>query len=182
MTEPKASGTTDQAPRQRALRSVESLFRHCDKAQNPVLAYSRACSKVGYLARDAVRSELHYLVSALNERKHAWSMQRCGQPEQAKQHARACGEDLRSFLKAVRVERQRLPTPAPELREQQFAEHHGRVHRADVALGRPASITRGASARSAALVPVAPSEKMAPSITAQAPRNEVVRSNRGLDR
>lgn len=184
----QAPGTTDQARRERAFRSVESLFRHCDKAKNPVLTYSRACSKVGYLARDGVRSELHYLESALNERKHAWSMQRFGQPDRAKEHARACGEDLRSFLKAVRVKlsRQRLPLPTPELREQQLPQDHGRGHGPESGLVRPVSIvTRAhdASGRSAAIAPLAPSQIM--SAGRDAPpslRSSAARSSRGLER
>ena len=108
---------------QRVRTTVESLFRRCESSKNPILAYSRACSKVGYLARDGVRSELRYLESALNERKHALVMERCGHPEKAKEHHRTCGQDLRSFQRAIRIElaRPREPLSTPELRE--------RIHR-----------------------------------------------------
>jgi hypothetical protein len=120
MNERKEPEPTVQTRRERdVMRSVESLFRHCDRADNPVLAHSRACSKVGYLARDGVRSELHYLESALNERKHALIMERCGKPEKAKEHNRDCGRDLRSFQRAVRAElaHPRPPLSTPKLRD-----------------------------------------------------------------
>lgn len=120
MNERKEPEPTALARRERdVMHSVESLFRRCDQADNPALAYSRACSKVGYLARDGVRSELHYLESALNERKHALVMERCGQPEKAKEHHRDCGRDLRSFQRAVRAEiaHPRPPLSTPKLRD-----------------------------------------------------------------
>jgi hypothetical protein len=81
-----------------------SLFRRCETSENPVLAYSRACSKVGYLARDGERTELHYLESALNERKLALVMERFGQPEKAREHNQNCGRDFRAFQRAIRTE------------------------------------------------------------------------------
>lgn len=104
------------ATREQRIRvNVESLFRHCESSKNPVLAYSRACSKVGYLARDGVRSELHYLESALNERKHGLAMERLGHPEKAKEHNGNCGRDLRSFQRAIRVELNRPDAPLSRL-------------------------------------------------------------------
>lgn len=123
MTDRNSDGPTSKLAATRREREVqarvESLFRHCESSKNPVLAYSRACSKVGYLARDGVRSELHHLVSALNERKHALVMGRYGHPEKAQEHNRECARELLSFQRGVRSElnRPRVPPSTPELRE-----------------------------------------------------------------
>jgi hypothetical protein len=111
-----------QAARERAQQikaSVNSLFRHCEKADNPVLAFSRACSKVGYLARDGVRRDLFHLESALNEHKHALLAHRYKQPDEARKHITQRDRDLRSFGAAVRREltHPTQPPPTPELRE-----------------------------------------------------------------
>jgi hypothetical protein len=84
--------------------SAHSLFRRCTESRNPVLAFSRACSKVGYLARDGVRDNLFHLVSALNEHKLALLMRRNGSVTDGRQHAAARDEALRAFGRAVRRE------------------------------------------------------------------------------
>jgi hypothetical protein len=119
--ETSADQLPTQAARDRAQQikaSVNSLFRHCEEAQNPVLAFSRACSKIGYLARDGVRGDLFHLESALNEHKHALLAHRYKQPEEARKHITQRDRDLRSFGAAVRREltHPRQPPPTPELR------------------------------------------------------------------
>ena len=97
--------------------SVQSLFRHCAESQNPVLAFSKACSKIGYLARDGVRSELHYLEAALNEQKHAIISRRHGDPSTCRQHTTECAQSLVAFMGAVRrgLDRPRDPPKTLEL-------------------------------------------------------------------
>lgn len=126
MTDQNPDAPSKLAPsaREREVNArVESIFRRCESSKNPVLAYSRTCSKVGYLARDGVRSELHHLESALNERKHALIMERCGSPEKTQDHNRECARELLSFRRAIRLELEhpRQPPSTPELRD--------RVHR-----------------------------------------------------
>ncbi len=118
--------STEQQPTTAASRredgvkaSVASLFRHCSQSKNPVLAFSRACSKVGYLARDGVRGQLFYLTSALNEQKHALLSERLGAPDQARVHVDQRNADLHSLALAVRREiaHPRQPPSTPELRQ-----------------------------------------------------------------
>jgi hypothetical protein len=111
-----AMGASD---REQAVRtSVASLFRHCSDNENPPLAFSRACSKIGYLARDGVRSDFHHLESALNEQKHALLMQRIGNTVKASEHAQERDQHLRSFGTAVRrsLAYPKAPPSTPELR------------------------------------------------------------------
>jgi hypothetical protein len=107
---------------QRVRASVESLFRHCSANENPPLAFSQACSKIGYLARDGVRTDLHHLESALNEQKHALLLQRIGNTVKASEHAKERDRHLRSFGTAVRrsLVSPKDPPSTPELR--------GRIH------------------------------------------------------
>jgi hypothetical protein len=58
-----------------AVESAESLLWHVSFAERPMLACSRACSKVAALARTPGRDALHYIVSALNEQMHGLSFE-----------------------------------------------------------------------------------------------------------
>lgn len=99
---PDTRAATDASDREQALKaSVASLFRHCAASENPPLAFSRASSKIGYLARDGVRTELHYLEAALNEHKHVLLQRRIGNTVQASEHAKERDQHLRSFGTAV---------------------------------------------------------------------------------
>jgi hypothetical protein len=116
MTEPHRA--TDERLH-RIEKSTESLFRHCSESKNPVLAFSRACSKVGYLANDDVRDDLFFLTSALNEQKHALLQRRFGNLEESKKHAQTRDQEIRAFERAVRrrVEREFEPVPTADLRK-----------------------------------------------------------------
>jgi hypothetical protein len=90
--------------------SVRRLFEACHRSRNPVLAFSRACSKVGWLARHgtvgqlAARGEQHALLileGALNETKHALIAARLGKADAAI-HLRTCNGELRAFERALR--------------------------------------------------------------------------------
>ena len=90
--------------------SVRRLFEACHRSRNPVLAFSRACSKVGWLARYgsvgelAARGEQHALLileGALNEQKHALIAARLGNVDAAAIHLRVCNGELRAFERAL---------------------------------------------------------------------------------
>lgn len=95
--------------------SVRRLFEACHRARNPVLAFSRACSKVGWLARNgsvgelAERGNRHVwltLEGALNEARHALLAARLGDPDDAAIHLRVCNGELRAFERALeRIEK-----------------------------------------------------------------------------
>lgn len=87
------------------------LFEACHRSRNPVLAFSRACSKVGWLARYgtvgelAARGERHALLileGALNEQKHALIAKRLGNVEAAAIHLRVCNGEIRAFERALK--------------------------------------------------------------------------------
>lgn len=80
---------------------VERLFWTCNLTKNPVLTFSRACSKVGYLARTKDRHVLHSLESALNEQKHGILADRFGQRERASRHYAVRDLELAAFHRAV---------------------------------------------------------------------------------
>jgi hypothetical protein len=93
----------------RIKQAVSSLFQHCSQSKNPVLSFSRACSKVGFLANDGVRGDLFHLTAAINEQKHLLLQQRYGNTEAAIEHAIHRDQELRAFARAVRRELQRGP-------------------------------------------------------------------------
>ena len=81
---------------------ISSLFDLCHASRNPVLAFSKATSKVGRLARSsAAHGHLHYLESALNEHKHAALMSRLGNGQEATKHQADAARDLESFARAA---------------------------------------------------------------------------------
>lgn len=90
--------------------SVLRLFEACHRSRNPVLAFSRACSKVGWLARHgsvgelAARGERHLLLTlegALNEQKHALLAARLGNVTGVAIHLGVCNGELRAFERAL---------------------------------------------------------------------------------
>ena len=114
-------------------KSTESLFRHCSESKNPVLAFSRASSKVAYLAKDGVRDDLFYLTAALNEQKHALLQRRFGNLEESRSHTQARDREIRAFERAVRrrVEREFEPVPTADLRKRiERNLHEGQWYRA----------------------------------------------------
>lgn len=90
--------------------SVRRLFETCHRSRNPVLAFSRACGKVGWLARHgsvgelAARGDRHVLMmleGALNEAKHSLIAARLGRVDDAAIHLRVCNGELRAFERAL---------------------------------------------------------------------------------
>lgn len=84
------------------IESMTKLFRFCESSKSPVLSFSRACSKVGFLARSSAdRGDLFYVMSALNEEKHAIVAGWCGHAQLAERHRAERDQYLAAFDRAM---------------------------------------------------------------------------------
>ena len=86
--------------RRSATSAALAIFKVCERHPQPHRAFSRACSKVGHLARCG-RPVLHHLESALSEQTHMLLMIAFGYPERALEHGNARDEQLAMYRRAA---------------------------------------------------------------------------------
>jgi hypothetical protein len=95
------TSTPTRHPARPAIAATFRLFELCEKSKNPANAFARACNKVGWLCRSGQRPHLFWLVSALNDAKHAHLAERYGNPSLAAFHRAESAQCLKDFQRTV---------------------------------------------------------------------------------